>query len=551
MPLEILQTTSTSAIIRKTLPDLSKETILTAVDALKVHTAWIVPLSVRDELFKLSGVIEDRGKKHPTIELARTLKTKNSLIPMIEGGYSSAGNLRQSLMKFLQRTGDGPPRLFIIAESEKCFSALCKIASNHLPVAVHTPISFAGKNGAMLNLMGLIPDPLALQEAFIGESTDAVVVRQFIMLAAQADDTVLITGDTGTGKEIVARQIHRNSIRENKPFQPVNCGAFPHDLLESELFGHVKGAFTGAHVSNQGLWISAGEGILFLDEIGELTPAHQAKLLRALQEKKIRPVGGTKDIVVKARIICATNCDLLNMVQAGQFRKDLYYRLREFLIITPPLRDHAEDIPLLAQTFWKSITQDEKAMLPNEIVQALSEYLWPGNVRELKMVLKHLFGLFRTAQSLDMRHLQAVFEIQGLPFRPVSNEVTLEELHPAGFSNFRRLRRVYETIRAIEHLLSNLLNPKKKNPPQSSQILTIVINLLHEIDMHSRTPRNLSPRTFDHLSLLRSRLNYFLSEHEKSLEKAMTYLQDGTHRIIEDAVANILLEIDQAIDGMV
>ena len=114
-------------------------------------------------------------------------------------------------------------------------------------------------------------------------------------------------------------------------------------------------------MGNQGLWMSAGEGILFLDEIGELTPAHQAKLLRALQEKKIRPVGGTKDIEVKARIICATNCDLLNMVQAGQFRKDLYYRLREFLIIAPPLRDHAEDIPLLAQTFWKSITQDEKA----------------------------------------------------------------------------------------------------------------------------------------------------------------------------------------------
>lgn len=550
MPLEILETASASLIIRKTLPDLSKETICTAADALMVPTAWIVPLTVRDELAKLSSVIEDRGKKHPAIELARTLKTKDSVIPMIEGGYSSAGNLRQSVLKFLQRTGDGPPRLFIIAESEKCFSSLCKIASEHLPAVAHTPITFGGKSGAVLNLMGLIPDPPALQGAFIGESADAVVVRQFIMLAAQAYDTVLITGDTGTGKEIVARQIHRNSIRGNKPFQPVNCGAFPRDLLESELFGHVKGAFSGALMSNPGLWVSAGEGILFLDEIGELTPAHQAKLLRALQEKKIRPVGGTKDIEVKARIICATNCDLLNMVQAGQFRKDLYYRLREFLIITPPLRDHAEDIPLLAQTFWKSITRDKKAMLPDEIIQDLREYLWPGNVRELKMVLKHLFGLFRTAQSLDVRHLQAVFEIQGLPFRSASKEVTVAELRPAGFSSFRRLRRVYETIRAIEHLLSNLFSQEKQNPPES-QISTIIINLLNEIDMYGRTPRNFSPQTFDHISLLRSRLNYFLSEYETAPENAVAYLRNGAHKIIDDAVADILLEIDQALSSLI
>ena len=149
------------------------------------------------------------------------------------------------------------------------------------------------------------------------------------------------------------------------------------------------------------------------------------------------------------------------------------------------------------------------------------------------MVLKHLFGLFRTAQSLDVRHLQAVFEIQGLPFQSASKEFTVAELRPAGLASFRRLRRVYETIRAIEYLLSNLLDQEKQNPPQSSQISNIIINLLTEIDMHSRTPRKFSPRTFDHISRLRSRLNYFLSEHEKSSEKAMTYLQDGTHRIIE------------------
>ena len=553
MPFEILETTSDSAFIRKVLPDLSEETVREAAGTLEVRTAWIVPLAVRDEFAKLSGVIEDRGKKHPTIELARTLKGKGSIIPMIEGGYSSDGNLRQSVSKFLQKNGDGPPRIFIIAESDELFSSLRKTAAEDLPMVVLPSFFFGGRSGAVLNLMDLIPDPPDLRAAFIGQSADAVAVRQFIMLAAQADDTVLITGDTGTGKEIVARQIHLNSARRKAPFVPVNCGAFPGELLESELFGHIKGAFSGALSTNMGLCLSAGDGILFLDEIGELTPAHQAKILRALQEKKIRPVGGTTEKPFNARIVCATNRDLLSMVQAGQFREDLYYRLRDFLIITPPLREHAADIPLLANTFWKKITQDATVVLPNEIIQVLCAYPWPGNVRELKMVLTNLFSYFRTAKPLDVRHLYGVCEMQRVPIRQesIDTATAAAEQRPKGFSSFRRLRQVYETIRAVEHFLSPLLNEEEPNTRRLPEISTTLTNLLNEIDMHSRTPRNFSPRTFDHISLLRSRLHYFLSEYETAPENAVAYLRNGVHRIVEDAVADILLEIDQALSRMI
>lgn len=161
---------------------------------------------------------------------------------------------------------------------------------------------------------------------------------------------MLILGDTGTGKELVARAIHDHSARRAKRFMLVNCGAIPYDLLESELFGHVKGAFTDATYDKPGLWELADKGTLFLDEIGDLHPNHQVKILRALEDKKIRPIGGTKEIEVDARIIAATNRDLFSMVQARQFREDLYYRLCPFPIYTPTLPDHPEDIPTITQT---------------------------------------------------------------------------------------------------------------------------------------------------------------------------------------------------------
>ena len=349
MPFDLLEIGPTPAVIRRTLDDLSAEAVREAAATLTGCAAWIVLPKTGEGLARLTGVVEDRGVKRPAIELARTLlKGGGPAIPLIGAGYSSPGKLLNSVRTLLKKAANTPRRLFIIAVPDDLFGQILKTAQEPEPDA-GTPPVFRGRSGAVLNLLELVPEPAPLRAAFIGHSADAVAVRQLILRAGQVDDTVLIGGDTGTGKEIVARQIHGNSPRRAYPLRAVNCGALPQDLLESELFGHVRGAFTGALTTTDGLWASADGGTLFLDEIGELSPGHQAKLLRALQERKIRKVGGDVEIPVNARVICASNRDLFAMVQTGQFREDLYYRLRGFLISIPPLREHPEDIPLLVR----------------------------------------------------------------------------------------------------------------------------------------------------------------------------------------------------------
>ena len=200
---------------------------------------------------------------------------------------------------------------------------------------------------------------------------------------APTSATVLILGESGTGKEVLARFIHRHSGREKAPFLAINCAALPPNLLESELFGHQKGAFTGADADKNGLFVEAGQGTLLLDEVGELPPELQAKLLRALQEREVRPVGGVKDIPVKARIIAATNHDLREMVAQNRFREDLYYRLAVFPMLVTPLRQRRQDILLLARHFLSRLIPDHPGFSP-QAVRMMETYPWPGNVRELE-----------------------------------------------------------------------------------------------------------------------------------------------------------------------
>jgi two-component system, NtrC family, response regulator HydG len=200
---------------------------------------------------------------------------------------------------------------------------------------------------------------------------------------ATTHSTVLIQGESGTGKEVIARFIHRHSSSSGKPFLAINCAALPPNLLESELFGHVRGAFTGASSDKKGLFVEAGEGTLFLDEVGEIPLEMQAKLLRALQEREVRQVGGLKDFPVQARIIAATNRDLHEMVKEGRFREDLYYRLAVFPLFVNPLRERREDILLLARNFLARIQPDNPGFSPKAVRQ-MEAYAWPGNVRELE-----------------------------------------------------------------------------------------------------------------------------------------------------------------------
>jgi two-component system response regulator AtoC len=204
---------------------------------------------------------------------------------------------------------------------------------------------------------------------------------------AESSATVLIQGESGTGKELLAKTIHALSARKDKPFIVVDCGALPETLLESELFGHVKGAFTGAVATKRGLFQEADGGTIFLDEIADTAPVFQAKLLRVLQEGEIKPVGGTKTITVDVRIISATNKDLAELVKAGSFRRDLYYRLAVLPLYLPPLRDRREDIPLLAKHFIsRSCKRHHQPIrhMSDQAMRALSKAPWPGNVRELQ-----------------------------------------------------------------------------------------------------------------------------------------------------------------------
>ena len=234
------------------------------------------------------------------------------------------------------------------------------------------------------------------QDNIIGHSPKMRAIFDMILTVAPQTSRVLITGETGTGKELVARAIHENSPRSQQPFITINCGAFPETLLESELFGYTKGAFTGANENRQGLFKAANKGTLFLDEIGNMSLSMQVKLFRALQEGKVRPVGSNEETEIDVRVIAATNKDLDKAIADGEFREDLYYRLSVIPIQLPPLRERRDDIPLLARSFLerfrKSMDKPVEGISP-EAMRLLEDYEWPGNVRELENTMERSVAL--------------------------------------------------------------------------------------------------------------------------------------------------------------
>jgi DNA-binding NtrC family response regulator len=246
----------------------------------------------------------------------------------------------------------------------------------------------------------------------IGQSDKWRSVLKLVETVAPTDSTILLQGESGTGKEVIARYIHECSGRADGQFLSINCGALPESLLESELFGHVKGAFTGAVRDKVGLFAAAGKGTFFLDEVGEMTPATQVKLLRTLQNREVTPVGSTEVIPVDTRVIAATNRDLEREVKNGRFRSDLFYRLNVIAIHLPPLRERRDDIPLLVETMLQR--SGAKKVVSPEAMRLLCEYSWPGNVRELENALER-------AQIVTRGD---VIEPTALPERIVRRDVT-------------------------------------------------------------------------------------------------------------------------------
>lgn len=248
-------------------------------------------------------------------------------------------------------------------------------------------------------------------EHIIGRSEGIQSVLGLIERVADSDSTVLVTGESGTGKELVARAIHYNSTRADQPFIAINCGAIPSELLESELFGHVKGAFTGAISNRVGRFEMADGGTIFLDEIGDLEPALQVKILRAIQQKSFEPVGSPKTITVNVRVIAATNKNLEEQVAAGKFREDLFYRLNVIPITIPPLRERRSDIPLLFSHFMEIFNKNKGRKLTgvsSPTMDCLMNYSWPGNIRELENLVERL-AILKGHGQIEVNDLPAKY----------------------------------------------------------------------------------------------------------------------------------------------
>jgi DNA-binding NtrC family response regulator len=263
-------------------------------------------------------------------------------------------------------------------------------------------------------------------------------LKERIAQVGPTDASVIIEGETGTGKELVARAIHHHSHRSHHVFMPVDCGAIAESVIESELFGHVKGAFTGAHDASQGLIRSANRGTLFFDEVGELPLAMQVKLLRTIQEREVRPVGSPRSYPIDVRIVAATNKNLAKEAAVGRFREDLLYRLNVVRIHVPPLREHREDIPLLARFFVRDFRTSVSRVkdISREAIECLERYVWPGNIRELANVIRRATALGAGDSILpeDLpRHIYAGPEAAGRSVEP--EDGTLEAYEKAAIRN--------------------------------------------------------------------------------------------------------------------
>jgi len=318
-------------------------------------------------------------------------------MPGLDGvGLLSALRERALTMPVIMVTAYAESDSAIQAMKQGAFDYLTKpFKLDEIRLVIHRALAEA----AARQIVGPAPSPAAEEPALrgiIGRSPSMVELYKMISRVAQVDSSVLITGESGTGKELVARTIHYNSARAGKSFVAINCGAIPEDLLESELFGHVKGSFTGAIAHKAGLLEVARDGTVFLDEVAEMSPSLQVKLLRVLQDHIFRRVGGTDDIEVDIRVIAATNKEPAQLIRTGAFREDLYYRLNVISIEMPPLRERREDIPLLATSFLNlfAARAGRNAMrVTPEAMDALLAHTWPGNVRELENVMERAVAL--------------------------------------------------------------------------------------------------------------------------------------------------------------
>ncbi len=377
---------------------------------------------------KLAAILEFVAQEPITIidYQAASNKLDDGVEAIILGGCSSA-EARKTTFDALHETSENIPILVLVAENSEC--DLDKDMVKNAFSLINLPMRYAEvsdalhraqvyrlsqKRGGGMNL--------ELFRSLVGNSRGILEVHKLIEQVANTDATVLILGESGTGKEVVARNLHYHSSRRDKPFVPINCGAIPGELLESELFGHEKGAFTGAISVRRGRFEMAEGGTLFLDEIGDMPMAMQVKLLRVLQERTFERIGGNKVLIADVRIVAATHRNLDELISAGKFREDLYYRLNVFPIDMPPLRERIDDVPLLVNELIARMENEKRGSVrftPAALI-ALCQYRWPGNVRELSNLLERLV----------IMHPYGIVDVGDLPakFRPAGSGENLPQV---------------------------------------------------------------------------------------------------------------------------
>ena len=397
---------------------------------------------------------------HKTTEDFQQATDLENLEAVLIGQYESPEKLQQIFDYFNENAREIPIILLMSKDAnrqldnelfKRAFSIISiPLSYSELTDVLHRASLFRSskkKKGGNFNI--------DLFRSMVGNSRAIRQVRSLIEQVAKSDATVLILGESGTGKEVVARNLHYHSPRRSKPFVPINCGAIPGELLESELFGHEKGAFTGAISSRQGRFEMAEGGTLFLDEIGDMPMSMQVKLLRVLQERTFERVGGTKLINADVRIVAATHRNLEEMIEEGKFREDLYYRLQVFPIEMPPLRERGDDIPLLINELIARLEHENRGSVrfTPSAVMALCQYQWPGNVRELsnlieRMVIMHPYGV------VDVQDLPEKFRPAGVAPQ-IEKEAVKFDQHLAPMESLASPRLPRDGIDLKEHI-SNL-----------------------------------------------------------------------------------------------
>lgn len=408
-------TTDPSLSERQVEPDRRRPPRVLVVEDEEVVRDLLVQ-SLEDEEYRVVGVASgEEGLRRMEKDFFDVVLLDLNLPGMHGMNVLSAAPVTQTDAQFIVMTAFGSVETAVEAMKLGAFDYVNKpFRTEELLLTVERALEQADLHREVASLRARASE--GIRSRILGKTPAMERVFDLIERVAPTRANVLIIGETGTGKELVARAIHDASDRSRRPFIPVNCSALAETLLESELFGHVKGAFTGAVQGRRGLIESAKGGTLFLDEVATIPPPTQVKLLRALQERAVTPVGGTEPVPVDFRLIAATNEDLEAKIQTGEFREDLYYRLNVFPIRVPPLRERKEDIPILANSFRLRFAEENGVepppILPNTLSRMMA-YDWPGNVRELENVVERSLILHHGARSL--------------PFDPASGEGMAEE----------------------------------------------------------------------------------------------------------------------------